>query len=159
MKLYVVCNQNRLIEAIQMSVRNKPIYDYCLEDRKRVLNLSLTPFASWPGVIINPWWLEHISTVPKMFEPWMFDCTEDFNYFFFDCILAISLIELQTTNMCSSVHGPLSSRLSYTFIETLYAVFLRARHHTVRTLLGVTVDYCIESWWARVFCILGIRVQ
>ena len=54
MKLYVVCtHMNRLIEAILMSTQ---IYNYCVENRENFPKLSL--FASWPGTMINPHWLE-----------------------------------------------------------------------------------------------------
>ena len=43
---------------------------------------KLSPFAHWPGAMINPPWIElhtcmskTISMVPKMFETLKFDCT------------------------------------------------------------------------------------
>ena len=48
-----------------------------IEDRKDFPKLS--PFASWPGAMINPHWLELPMSrinfmVPKMFEPLRFYC-------------------------------------------------------------------------------------
>ena len=65
---------------------------YCIQDRKDFPKFSL--FAFWPGVMINPQWLEQISMVPNMLEPLRFDIAvyEDiikpslrfsFFYFFF----------------------------------------------------------------------------
>ena len=50
------------------------LYHYLIEDQKYIPKLS--PFASWPGAMINTKWLK-LSRSPrsqKMFEPLKFDC-------------------------------------------------------------------------------------
>ena len=56
MKLYVVCTYWKpLIEAYIMSTLNKPLF-YRRSNEKNFPKLS--PFASWPGVMIKPQWLD-----------------------------------------------------------------------------------------------------
>ena len=62
------------VEAILIST---PTYLYFIEDRKDIPKLS--PFASWPGAMMNPQWLElpmsrKNSMVAKLFETLTFDC-------------------------------------------------------------------------------------
>ena len=84
MKLYVVCTHlNCLIKAILMSILK--IQLLCRKWKKKIPKLLL--FASWPGAMINPQWLElptYIQAIwvtlsgsnyPDIFKPLRIDCT------------------------------------------------------------------------------------
>ena len=70
MKLYFVCTQNRLIEAILMSTLNIPLS--CRRSKKKPKLIIVICFLTC--AMINPQWLEYISMVPKMFELVRFYC-------------------------------------------------------------------------------------
>ena len=59
-----------VIEAILMKTLNIPL----LYRKSKTQISKLSIFASWPGTMINPQWLEQFSMVPKMSEPLKFDC-------------------------------------------------------------------------------------
>ena len=73
MKMHVVCNhKNFPTKANRIST-----YHYFIKARNDITKLS--PFASWPGLMIDSQWLKlptssQISMVPKMFEPLKFNC-------------------------------------------------------------------------------------
>ena len=49
-----IAQENKYLEKLSLWVHST--YHYCIEDRKDFPKLS--PFASWPGAMINPHWLE-----------------------------------------------------------------------------------------------------
>ena len=72
--MYVVFTHlNCFIEAILMSTRNIPVLYKRWESHPLIISI-----ACWPGVKINPQWLElpieQIYIVLKMFELLRFDC-------------------------------------------------------------------------------------
>ena len=72
--MYCVYSLEIASTAILMSTLNIQLV---YRKSKKFPKLSL--FASWPGAMIKPQWLEcpyleQISTVPKMFEQMKFDC-------------------------------------------------------------------------------------